>query len=91
MLYKKDWNSLYLPSEIFIREINEDGLSFSNETEPQIIFKATEVIELLVVEGQALIYREPYYYLIFSANWYNLPYYHASVARSEKVKSQLKH
>ncbi len=84
-MYKKDWNALGIPAEIFIKEVNEDGLSFPLEVEATLILKATQLDELFVVEGQSLIYVEPYYYVIYSGNWFDHPYYHASVARSEKV------
>ncbi len=87
LCYKTEQNAGGLPGEIFIREINEDGMSFSDESIEIMIFQSTRPEEEMnIVEGQSIIYREPFYYLLHSAFPFNHYNYHVSVARSTKVR-----
>ncbi len=47
--------------------------------------RALEVDDDLVTEGQGIVYREGYYYLFFSGQGFESPFYHVSVARSRSV------
>jgi hypothetical protein len=71
LVWKTDDNNLGLPSSIFIRQINEDGVTFDDASPVRTIMRADEPDDLNVVEGPSIVYLEPFYYLIFSGQHYN--------------------
>ena len=90
--YKTDDNAIGQRSRIWLREVQEDGITFANENEAATLIMSADFQEdKLVVEGGSLLYRHGYYYLFFSADGYLSPTYHINVARSKTVPiSQLK-
>ena len=47
--------------------------------------RATEAEDVFIAEGPSIIYREGFYYLFFSGDYFESPLYHVSVARSKIV------
>jgi xylan 1,4-beta-xylosidase len=52
--------------------------------------KAFDEDDHFIVEGPSLIYRNNFYYLFFSGNTFHSPFYHVSVARSQKATGPYK-
>ena len=59
-----------------------DGIHFANESRAHVLLTSTLFWDFEVVEAPWIIYREPFYYLLFSSNTYKSPHYHVGVARS---------
>ena len=83
--WKTEDNSRGKPSRIFIRQLNEDGISFPESAPTTKILSADRKMERLVVEGHWIIFRDPFYYLIYSGYGYKSPHYYSAVARSSAV------
>ena len=83
--YKTDDNAIAQRSRIWLREVQEDGITFAENSSPTLIMSADLEEDKLVVEGGSLLYRHGYYYLFFSADGYLSPTYHINVARSKTV------
>ena len=91
--YKTDDNAIGQRSRIWLREVQEDGITFAENSLATLIMSADFPEDKLVVEGGSLLYRLGYYYLFFSADGYLSPTYHINVARSKTVsifQSELK-
>ena len=87
LVWKSDDNAILRPAKIWIRPVKENGIEFEPDSKSTLILQATEVMDLLVVEGPSIVWIEEfqYYYMFFSASGYDNPYYHVSVARSKNV------
>ena len=83
LLAKFDGNTIGLPTEILITELNSDGTELLNNNHIQIK-KGGNGIPLLI-EGQDLIYYNGYYYLFYSAGDY-ASNYEVWVSRSRNVE-----
>ena len=90
MVWKSDDNANLQPAKIWIRPVKENGIEFKPDSKSTLILQATEAMDLLVVEGPSIVWHEEfqYYYMFFSANGYDNPYYHVSVARSKNVSGK---
>ena len=71
MSYKTDDNAIGEKSKIYLRQINEDGLTFDQGSPEHLILVATEDSDVNVVEGQSFIYKDPFYYVFFSGKHEN--------------------
>ena len=78
------------PSRIFIREINEDGITFSTGSKASLILSVDLKQERNVVEGPWIIFKKPFYYLLYSGNGYLSPHYYTGIARSTSVSGPYK-
>ena len=85
IVWKTDDNANGQPARIFIREVNQDGVSFSDSAPTTQILAADLALERNVVEGPWIIFRDPFYYLFYSGNGYLSPHYYTGVARSFAV------
>jgi len=90
IVWKTDDNAVKKPSRIFIREINEDGITFPSNSKTTLILSANLKQEWNVVEGPWIIFKNPYYYLFYSGNGYHSPHYYTGVARSKSVTGPYK-
>lgn len=86
LIWKSDGNAIGKPTDILMRELSADGLSFiSSSAATYFLFTCTETWENGIVEGPWIIYRNSYYYIFFSGNGYTNPEYSIGVARSKSV------
>ena len=65
LLWKTDDNAVNQNSNIFIREINPDGISFDDSTVTTKLLTASLDWQRYVVEGPWLVHRRDYYYLFY--------------------------
>jgi len=72
-------------SSVFIRELNEDGVSFKNGSQASKILQSDIPSEQGIVEGMWMMYKEDNYFLFYSSSWFTLPSYHMGVARSKSI------
>ena len=87
MVWKWDVPDVSQKSRIWLRQVEENGINFVQNSDPILLLEANGSSDGLVVEGQSLIWNSEfgYYYMIFSANGFASPYYHVGAARSRKV------
>lgn len=76
------WKQDSIPSAVVMRELQGDGIHFVEDSRIKVLLVSTLLWDLEVVEGPWILYREPFYFLFFSANTYQSPQYHVGVARS---------
>jgi beta-xylosidase len=79
---------LWIGYSIMIRQIAEDGITFDDSWPTVTIMSADHPEDQGVSEGPSLIYREPFYYLLFSGDGFLSPYYHVTAARSLEVNGE---
>jgi len=79
------WKQNSIPSAIILQEIQADGLHFSEGTKAKVLLVSSLLWDFEVVEAPWILHREPYYYLFFSSNTFQSPFYHVGVARSLNV------
>lgn len=82
LVWKTDDNAVGQPSSIYMRRVEEDGVTFVDGSETFLLMSATEPSDSNIVEGPWILYEEPYYYMFFSGNGYTSPNYHVTVSRS---------
>lgn len=85
LVWKTDDNAVLRKSKMWIQQVEENGITFTESTERILIMSAEKDEDRLVVEGGSIIFKDPFYYLFFSSSGYNNPKYHVNVARSTKV------
>ena len=78
-------NAFGQAARIFIRQVNEDGVTFSKNAPVTQILSADKQLERNVVEGAWIIFKDPFYYLFYSGHGYLSPGYYTGVARSFSV------
>ena len=85
LLWKTQGDIFYQSSDILIRKINHDGISF-DENEPETrILTTTLGWERAIAEGPWLLFRKGYYYLFYSGDVFWSNGYSVGIARSKKV------
>ena len=85
LLWKTDDNYIGKNSSIYIRQINQDGLSFDEGKGISKLLSATLEWEICIAEGPWMIYRNGFYYLFYSGNWCFGIGYGVGVARSKDL------
>ena len=79
LLWKED--DVFETSLIKIRELNVDGISFRGES--RTILRSSLLGERLVTEAPWMMYKDGYYFLFYSSDWFFGPRYHMRVAKGK--------
>lgn len=86
LIWKSDGNAVNKPTDILMKELTVDGLSFQNPADkPYFLFTDTDFWENGITEGPWMLKHNNYYYVFYSGNGYANPQYSIGVARSQSI------
>jgi GH43 family beta-xylosidase len=83
LLWKNDGNCCFLPVSLWIQELSSDGLALHGQ--PIELLKRDQPWEVPLIENPALVEHNSKYYLFYSANMWDTPYYAIGYAVCETV------
>ena len=68
-----------------VRQLEENGKGFAPGSQKKVLLSSNFSTDGFVVEAPWMIYKDPHYFLFFSANGFCDPRYHVGVAKSLNV------
>ncbi len=85
LLWKNDGNCCGRATRIWAQELTDDGLSLAGDEPVDLGIRNDALWEGDLIEAPTLIERDGTYYLLFSANFFESPWYAVGYATAESV------